>query len=54
MASSDSMRAYMASHVINLFPSLVRAELLSDSELLGELGLARVFNILCQRSSVIS
>ncbi|AXS84361.1 hypothetical protein [Marinobacter sp. Arc7-DN-1] len=41
MANSDSMRAYMASHVINLFPSLVRAELLSDSKLLEELGLAR-------------
>lgn len=40
MANSDSMQAYMASHVINLFPSLVRAELLSDSELLEELGIA--------------
>jgi hypothetical protein len=40
MANSDSMRAYMASHVINLFPSLVRAELLSDSKLLEELALA--------------
>ena len=39
MATSDSMRAYMASHVINLFPSLVRAELLSDSKLLEELAL---------------
>jgi hypothetical protein len=39
MANSDSMRAYMATHVINLFPSLVRAELLSDTELLDELGL---------------
>ncbi|MEJ1339159.1 MAG: hypothetical protein RPU34_15155 [Candidatus Sedimenticola sp. (ex Thyasira tokunagai)] len=40
MTNSDSMRAYMASHVINLFPSLVRAELLSDSKLLEELGLS--------------
>lgn len=40
MANSDSMQAYVASHVINLFPSLVRAELLSDSELLEELGIA--------------
>lgn len=40
MANSESMRAYMASHVINLFPSLVRAELLSDSKLLEELALA--------------
>lgn len=40
MANSDSMRAYMASNFINLFPSLVRAELLSDSELLEEIGLA--------------
>lgn len=40
MANSESMRAYMASHVINLFPSLVRAELLSDSKLLKELALA--------------
>lgn len=40
MANSDSMRAYMASHFINLFPSLVRTELLSDSTLLEEIGLA--------------
>lgn len=40
MANSDSMRAYVASHVINLFPGLVRAELLSDSKLLEDLGLA--------------
>lgn len=40
MANSDSMRAFMASHVINLFPSRVRAELLSDSKLLEELALA--------------
>ena len=40
MVNSDSMRAYMSSHVINLFPSLVRAELLSDSKLLEELALA--------------
>ncbi|NTU73461.1 hypothetical protein HGB07_04820 [Candidatus Roizmanbacteria bacterium] len=40
MANSDSMRAYMASHIINLFPGLVRAELLSDSKLLEELSLA--------------
>ncbi|MDH5413794.1 MAG: hypothetical protein OEW87_06630 [Flavobacteriaceae bacterium] len=33
------MRAYIASHVINLFPRLVRAELLSDSKLSEELGL---------------
>lgn len=41
MANSDSMQAYMASHVINLLPSLVRAELSSDSELLEELGIAK-------------
>lgn len=40
MANSNSLRAYMTSHVINLFPSLVRGELLSDSELLADLGLA--------------
>lgn len=40
MANYDSMRAYMASHMINLFPSLVRTELLSDSTLLEEIGLA--------------
>ncbi len=40
MARTDSMCGYMASHAINLFPSLLRAELLSDSELLEELGLA--------------
>ena len=40
MTNSDSMRAYMASHIINLFPSLVRTELLSDSTLLEEIGLA--------------
>lgn len=40
MAKSDSMRAYMASQAINLFPSLVRDELLSDSKLLEELALA--------------
>lgn len=40
MANYDSMRAYMASHIINLFPSLVRAELLSDSTLSEEIGLA--------------
>ncbi|MDA5495861.1 hypothetical protein PGS50_21780, partial [Yersinia intermedia] len=40
MTNSDSMRAYMASLVINLFPSLVRAEILSDSKLLEELDLA--------------
>lgn len=39
MANYDSMRAYMASHMINLFPSLVRTELLSDSTLLEEIGL---------------
>lgn len=39
MANYDSMRAYIASHMINLFPSLVRAELLSDSTLLEEIGL---------------
>lgn len=40
MDNSSSVHAYMASHVINLFPSLVRVELLSDSELLEELGVA--------------
>ena len=40
MPNSDSMRAYMASHAIDLFPSLVRAELLSDSKLLEELDIA--------------
>lgn len=40
MANSDSLRAYMVFHVINLFPSLVRGELLSDSKLLEELALA--------------
>jgi|GEM_PF-1274152 len=40
MTESSSVRVYMASHVINLFPSLVRAELLSDSELLQEIGVA--------------
>ncbi|WP_419210111.1 hypothetical protein ABRP32_16375 [Providencia manganoxydans] len=40
MANYDSMRAYMAFHIINLFPSLVRAELLSDSTLSEEIGLA--------------
>lgn len=40
MANYDSMRAYMVSHMINLFPSLVRTELLSDSTLLEEIGLA--------------
>lgn len=39
MANYDSMRAYVASHMINLFPSLVRTELLSDSTLLEEIGL---------------
>ncbi|TKB25342.1 hypothetical protein FCL47_14935 [Desulfopila sp. IMCC35006] len=40
MANSDSVHAYMASHLIKLFPSLVRAELLSDTKLMEELGLA--------------
>lgn len=40
MTDSVSMPAYMASHVINLFPSLIRSELLSDTKLLEELGLA--------------
>ncbi len=40
MANSDSMRACMASYIINLFPSLVMAELLSDSTLSEEIGLA--------------
>ncbi|WP_312386759.1 hypothetical protein [Atlantibacter hermannii] len=40
MTNYDSMRAYMASHMINLFPSLVRTELLSDSTLLEEICLA--------------
>lgn len=39
MASSDSMRAYVSSRVISLFPGLVRSELLSDSQLVEELGL---------------
>lgn len=39
MANSDSVRAYMVSHALNLFPSLVRAELLSDSKFLEVLGL---------------
>lgn len=37
MANTGSLRAYMASHVINLFPSLVRIELLSDTKLLEQL-----------------
>lgn len=40
MTESSSMRPYMAVHFINLFPSLVRAELLSDSELSEDLGIA--------------
>jgi hypothetical protein len=40
MANSDSMSAYMASYVINTFPSLVKDELLSDSKFLEELALA--------------
>lgn len=40
MANSNSMGAYMASHVINLFPSLVKVEILSDSKLLEEVALA--------------
>lgn len=40
MANYDSIRAYMASHVIDLFPSLVREELLSDAKFLDDLGLA--------------
>lgn len=40
MTNSDSVRAYMVSHALNLFPSLVRAELLSDTKLLEELELA--------------
>lgn len=40
MVNYDSMRAYMATHIINLFPSLVRGELLSDSTLSEEIGLA--------------
>lgn len=39
MANSDSMRAYMASHLINSFPCLLRTELLSDTTLLEEIGL---------------
>ncbi|MGU5751648.1 hypothetical protein ACV1EG_02130 [Aeromonas caviae] len=39
MTNSYSVRAYMVSHTLNLFPSLVREELLSDSKLLEELEL---------------
>ncbi|MBQ0726671.1 MAG: hypothetical protein KBT77_04895 [Thalassolituus oleivorans] len=39
MTNSDSMRAYMASHIINLLPGLVKEELLSDSKLLKELAI---------------
>lgn len=40
MANSESERAYIASNCINLFPSLVKAEILSDIKLLEELGVA--------------
>lgn len=40
MTNFGSMRAYTASYIIDLFPSLLRAELLSDSELVRELSLA--------------
>ena len=39
MANSDSVRAYMAISAINLFPSLVKTELLSDSKMLEELAI---------------
>ncbi|UGA51573.1 MULTISPECIES: hypothetical protein [Dickeya] len=39
MTNSDSARAYIASHFINLFPNLIKAELSSDTKLLEELGL---------------
>ncbi|EOV9409469.1 hypothetical protein ACN5W3_003883 [Vibrio parahaemolyticus] len=39
MNNSDSMRAYIFSHTLNLFPSSVRLELLSDTKLCEELGL---------------
>lgn len=40
MISPDAARAYMATHVIDLFPNLVRGEILSDSSFLKEVGLA--------------
>jgi len=39
MSNSNSMRAYIVSHTLNLFPSSVRLELLSDTKLCEELGL---------------
>lgn len=39
MVSNTTVSAYMASHLIKLFPSTVRSELLSDSDLLEELNL---------------
>ena len=39
MSNSDSIHAYIVSHTLNLFPSLVRAELLSDTKLCKQLGL---------------
>ncbi|ENK2108598.1 hypothetical protein H4F24_21985 [Vibrio alginolyticus] len=39
MNNSDSMRAYIVSHTLNLFPSSVRLELLSDTKLCKEPGL---------------
>ena len=38
MSNSDSMYSYVVSHTLNLFPSLVTAEILSDTKLCGELG----------------
>lgn len=40
MPNSSSVSASMASNFVELFPGLVRSELLSDSKLMGELGLA--------------
>lgn len=39
MSNSDSIHAYIVSQTLNLFPSLVRAELLSDTKLCKRLGL---------------
>lgn len=39
LINSDSIRAYLGSSLINLFPDLIKAELLSDSKLLEELAI---------------
>ncbi|MCG3733617.1 hypothetical protein [Vibrio cincinnatiensis] len=39
MSNSDSMRDFIVSHTLNLFPNSVRLELLSDTKLCEELGL---------------